>query len=344
MEVSLLGPGYGESVLVHAGHGEWLVVDSFLGADHEPAALTYLQGMDVDPSTAVKTIVATHWHDDHVRGMAKLVAACGSARFCCATALGADEFLEVVGGLASWHQGGPMLGLREIRSVFSALRRMRRQPVWATANRRLIGDNQCEVSSLSPDDAAFDAFLRSVGSLVAHAGDEIGRLRGVSRNQLSVALWVRCGDAICLLGSDVEKRAWKTILDSRERPGQRASVFKVPHHGSRNADVPDVWDGLLAPERFAILAPWRRGARTLPGRNDVERMLSRTSHAYASTGRASGGLKRHGMVAKTMGRFNVRISRDSGLPSMVRLRRPRVGGFWRVDLFGSACHLRDLAA
>lgn len=28
IEVSLLGPGYGESVVVHMGGGEWMVVDS----------------------------------------------------------------------------------------------------------------------------------------------------------------------------------------------------------------------------------------------------------------------------------------------------------------------------
>ena len=95
----MLGPGYGEGVLVHAGGGEWLVVDSCLGADGEPAALNYLRGLDVDPSTTVKMVVATHWHDDHIRGMARLVAACPSARFCCASALKTDEFLGVAGGL-----------------------------------------------------------------------------------------------------------------------------------------------------------------------------------------------------------------------------------------------------
>ncbi len=28
IEVSLIGPGYGESVLVHLGDGEWVVADS----------------------------------------------------------------------------------------------------------------------------------------------------------------------------------------------------------------------------------------------------------------------------------------------------------------------------
>ena len=59
VEVSLLGPGNGESVLVHSGEGQWLVVDSCLGPDGEPAALNYLREMNVDPSATVKIVVAT---------------------------------------------------------------------------------------------------------------------------------------------------------------------------------------------------------------------------------------------------------------------------------------------
>ena len=60
IEVSLLGPGYGESVVVHLGDGEWMVVDSCTGRDGEPAALKYLDRIGVDPGSAVRMIVATH--------------------------------------------------------------------------------------------------------------------------------------------------------------------------------------------------------------------------------------------------------------------------------------------
>ena len=48
---------------------------------------------------------------------------------------------------------------------------------------------------------------------------------------------------MCLLGADLEHAAgttegWKAIIGSGERPTGRAGFFKVPHHGSENADVP----------------------------------------------------------------------------------------------------------
>ena len=54
VEITLFGPGYGESVVVHAGGGEWLVVDSCLRADGEPAALGYRCELNIDPAAAVK--------------------------------------------------------------------------------------------------------------------------------------------------------------------------------------------------------------------------------------------------------------------------------------------------
>ena len=214
----MLGPGYGESILVHTGDGQWLVVDSCLGADGEPVALSYLREMDVDPATAVTMVVATHWHDDHVRGMAKLVSACVSARFCCAGALKTDEFLGVAGGLARRDHGEFGRGVREIHSVFTDLRRARRRPVWAAANRRLVNGDRCEVWSLSPDDAAFESFLRSVALLVSEPVGTSGPGSNKLRNELSVALWVRCGDAVCLLGADNGPRCSRCRITVRGTP------------------------------------------------------------------------------------------------------------------------------
>ena len=74
-ELTLLGPGYGESVVMHVGAGVWVLVDSCGRAD-APAALEYLAKVGVDPAEAVKLIVASHWHDDHMRGMAHLAHTC----------------------------------------------------------------------------------------------------------------------------------------------------------------------------------------------------------------------------------------------------------------------------
>src|SRR5215216_1434282 len=81
IEVSLFGPGYGEAIAVHLGDGHWLLVDSCIDPDaKEPASAVYLDRIGV-PQDAVRQIIASHWHDDHVRGISRLAEKYSSASF-----------------------------------------------------------------------------------------------------------------------------------------------------------------------------------------------------------------------------------------------------------------------
>ncbi len=112
-EVTVFGPGYGESIVLHVGNGAWIVIDSCLDPDGRPHALRYLESIGVDPSTTVRLIVATHWHDDHVRGLAQMVETCREAAFCCAAALCRKEFLSLVQAIQGRHLSSVGSGLRD---------------------------------------------------------------------------------------------------------------------------------------------------------------------------------------------------------------------------------------
>ena len=72
-EFTLIGPGYGESIILHLGGGVWVLVDSNVDKDGNPGSLQYLESIGCDPAQSVALIVASHWHDDHIRGMEKMV-------------------------------------------------------------------------------------------------------------------------------------------------------------------------------------------------------------------------------------------------------------------------------
>ena len=236
-------------------------------------------------------------------------------------------------------------GVREIRSVFSCLGSKRSSPIWAAPVRRVFRNGSSEVWSLSPGDDQFESFIRSVEGWVSSKGETAKRNRSPSANQLSVALWVRCGDAIALLGGDIERRGWTAVLHDRAKPTGKASVFKVPHHGSGDADVPEVWEQMLDPELFAVLAPWRRGGGFLPTSHDVERILSRTPHAYSSAAPSSSARRRPGTVSRTVRSTGTKLTGVVGSPGIVRLCRSLASGSpWTVRLFDPACLLSDLAA
>ena len=55
IELTLFGPGYGESVVLHIGDGA--VVDSCIDKDGRPSALSYLENLD--PAEVVVLVAAT---------------------------------------------------------------------------------------------------------------------------------------------------------------------------------------------------------------------------------------------------------------------------------------------
>src|ERR1700726_2268891 len=121
-ELSLFGCGVGESAALHLGHGEWIIVDSCrINKSDEPLPLIYPRECGIDPASAVKLIVLTHWHDDHVDGASSIVEACPNARIALSAAFVADEFAQLLGlyGLGDRIVDRRTSGVRELGSVMS---------------------------------------------------------------------------------------------------------------------------------------------------------------------------------------------------------------------------------
>ena len=345
-ELTLFGPGYGECVVMHIGGGDWVVVDSCLTTDGSPSALRYLEEIGVDPAQAVVLVVATHWHDDHIRGLAQILKACPAAQFCAAGLLCREEFSTLVSALEGRHFSASGSGLRELFTVFTLLRETRRTPVHAMTNRLVHRTDSCRLWALSPSDQVFQKFLRAVGGLVPRVGGDKRRIPSLSPNEVAVVLWAECGESALLLGSDMERQGWVAIVEDSARPPTKASVFKVPHHGSGNAHVPAVWEQMLELEPVAVLAPWRRGRGSLPSAQDAERILRATPHAWITSGTKPAPF-RHAMkaVEETLRESGVRVRRLVGDESRVRLRRSMGSDQrWTVEAFGSAGRLLDYAA
>ena len=346
LEVTLLGPGYGESIVLHLGGGTWAVVDSCVNSNGAPRPLDYLTSIGTDPSVAVKLIMVTHWHDDHIRGMGRVVETCKTAQFCCASALLKSEFLTIVNSLEGREQPGISHGAREIHRVLSCLRERSSTPVFAAADRRIFTGRTSEIWSLSPSDAAFTKFLTDIGQLVPNMGKARERVSPLAPNDAAVACWVSVNGTAILLGSDLERKGWIEILQSTVRPSGKAAVFKIPHHGSANAHEPKVWQKMLEADATAALTPWRRGGHSLPRVADVERILSLTRNAFATASAQppkNQVRRRTHAVQRTLREGGMTIRQAPISTGMVRLRRkPNPNATWQVELAGSASHLAEV--
>lgn len=272
-----------------------------------PAALEWLEGLGVDVAKAVKLVVATHWHDDHVKGLAETLRACEGAAFVCSSALLSDELITLACDAKSACLRSSS-GLDEPNGVLEVLRDRRRGTVSRTvgsgytlvsADKRVFlrtSEPSCEVWSLSPSSAEIELSLRHFATMIesqAH-GQARRRITSSTPNNTAVALWVSVGERVMLLGADLEERrenprgrpacdaGWTAIIGSAARPQGRAEVFKVAHHGSETAHNDEIWTTLVAEEPTAVLTPFEKGRVRLPGKDDCERILDRAALAYSS--------------------------------------------------------------
>jgi hypothetical protein len=331
---------------LHIGHGRWLLVDSCLDSTSgEPASLQYLEALGVE-ANGIVLIVASHWHDDHVGGLSRLVASYADAPFYFSAVLRDEEFrLLVEAGARSLITRS---GTSELASVLDTFARRAlssgARPQLAYPNSVLWEDERAQVRSLSPSNEAVIDMLERISALVPQPRAAKRRIIDPRPNSTSVVLWVQAGDAVILLGGDLERRgdpalAWKAILGSHVRPSEPAQVFKVPHHGSQSAYEPRVWEEMLIPEPIAVLTPFNRSH--LPTDADVTRICGRTPHAFITAPPRPGRTRtRSSTVTKTVQpavRYLRNAEQDTG---HVRLRTPLDGGgIWSVELFQPAVGL-----
>lgn len=276
-----------------------MVVDSCIDRlTRRPVALDYLDELGVDVAQAVKLVVATHWHDDHFEGAARVLRVAESAWFSCSACLRSSEFSRLVAGAKTTLMESP--GTSEFLEIFGILEERTQRgaragsvtPLLAKSNVCLLRRHGVEVHALSPSDGAMRLSWHEIAQSLPEVGQPKRRAVALSPNQVGVVLWVIAGDVRILLGGDLEESVsptlgWRAIVGSSSRPGGRAQIFKVPHHGSQDADSPDVWEQMLRPEPHALLTPFATGGRFLPTQDDIARLLARTPNLYCTA--KSGG-------------------------------------------------------
>lgn len=340
LELSLFGPGVGECVVLHLGGGNWVIVDSCLNeARDTPVAIEYLHGLDVDPSQQVKLVVATHWHDDHIRGIAQVLEEATAASFACSGALRSEEFLTLVLADEDIRLVEHTSGVSEFADVLRILRdrRPRRSAVgpdhWASSDMVLYTQQspfRIEVDALSPSAQTITDSKRHIARMIPAAGDAIGRLPSVEPNDLSVVLLVKSTDFHVLLGADLENgrdelRGWQAVLSADVRPPVRSNAYKIAHHGSENADNPGIWSLLLGQKPHAILTPYVRGRKPLPSPADIRRIKSKSCYLYSTVWPPTKRPPRRRIADRTLKAIVRHRAAAHNRPGHIRLRA-RLGG------------------
>ena len=183
--------GQGDALVARAGPGSAVVVD----AGPDPTAVdACLDRLDI---TRVPLLVLTHFHADHIDGLAGVL----------------DD--RAVGEVEVSPLADPPEGVEQVDALAHAVGLEPAEAPYARARR--VGDVTLQVLWPLP------------GSPTRGPGD------GSTANDASVVLLVEVAGVRILLTGDVEPDAQETL--ARVWPGLHVDVLKVPHHGSRYQDL-----------------------------------------------------------------------------------------------------------
>jgi hypothetical protein len=344
IEISLFGPGLGESLAIHYGGGRWIVVDSCIDPESGAvAALQYFERMGIDCGTVVTHVVATHAHDDHIGGLADVLGACPQARFVCPVAMVREPFTALL-GVDSELEGLRRAAFREFRQIHEILqaRKNRRNRLgsylYGIEGRMILKTEastegpSIEIEALTPSDTALTRSLTQLARLYPTQGAK-KRLNDLP-NETSLALWIEIGQISMILGSDVEigptDCGWKGVMAWEGRPTAKAEVFKVAHHGSHTGHHEPMWKDMLIDSPVSILTPFENGRVSIPTEGDLRRIALASSRTFItvapSEATLSGAVR---SMTSTLGGVVENRRVQSLTMGHVRLRRDlSPGGAW----------------
>lgn len=291
IKVVVFGRGNGESILVEAENKHWIVVDSFINPiSKEPAALTYLRELGLDPSEVLKTIIITHFHEDHIRGMTEIIQkAHPKASICLPDALTTCEALSYYVALDVLNGYDSISKVKEMISVLEYLDKNQRYPIRINQNKLIFENNNHVITALSPSD--YDSYLANKKFMaeVANTPKCFFSASKENPNHFCIAISIQnknSGKCI-LLGGDLEvcdndNSGWTSALSSIKAPSQQSiEVFKVPHHGSDTAYHIDTWENYVIKDALAILTTFSSSA--LPREEYIEIFKKYTTSLFCTT-------------------------------------------------------------
>jgi hypothetical protein len=274
VEVVVLGKGVGESVLVRVG-AEWTVIDSFLldrvdGRSRAPAPVVYLRQHHVDLAN-VRTVILSHLHADHSRGIDEVVLACPDARF----------YLPAAVPDAAWRDllkiPVPTDNRTALDEIATAYRYAADADRFATAASVTVFHQSTDfVRAIGPSDRAVQAAREPLA-----AGDLAASRRVLDKNYTSIVVLILAGPAIALLGADMDAEpdlGWPRLL--AEHAGKNwiggVGLVKVPHHGSETAYHAPMYERWTT-DALGIIAP--NGSR-LPREGMIETLRGHLRGLY----------------------------------------------------------------
>lgn len=357
-EITIIGTGggYGESCIIHLGNKNWVIIDSCsdLKTKH-PLPLDYLEKIGVNVQSDIKLIVCSHWHDDHIRGISKILKLSESALFSYAKNLNGNKFFQMLG--LDNNKESQTSRTKEFNSCLETIdirEEINKSIVCKTSypDRLLFAtefnEESLQVISLSPSD---EDIKHSEDEMMIKYNDFALNNKAIplsDNNKKSVVLLIKVGVHNAILGADLENfknnklRGWEAIVTSSTFLSNKSSYIKLPHHGSENAFSENLWKNHLIQFPTSTLTPFSKLKTPIPTIPMLKHYLNKTDNLYTTS--LNNNLKKKKRPKNIESLIRDLKIELSEIPYNYGVIRSRINIFdkqatWHTDFFGDACKI-----
>ncbi|MEZ8055963.1 MULTISPECIES: MBL fold metallo-hydrolase [Vibrio] len=293
LKVVVFGRGTGESILVELEENKWMVVDCFNNPKtKEPAPISYLKSIGLNPADVICKVVITHFHQDHVSGMYNLIRSISSdAKIYLSQAMTVDEAKTYYSEIDILNNDETLSGISEFCKIINLLNDSGRKVVKLKQDSMVYMSDDIAISAISPSE--FDNEIASQGFVAlineSRQHHSVSQAKKKTPNNFCVALCMKClatGESI-VLGSDLEicgdpRSGWDSAISSETGPSSKSiRVMKIAHHGSHNGFHQPTWDNFTNEGVIAVLTTFDR--QKLPRGDFVKKYKLYTNSLLSTT-------------------------------------------------------------
>jgi len=337
IELSVFGRGYGECLVISCGFKEFIVVDSFINNETgNPIALDYLEAMGVS-SFAIKQVVLTHWHQDHITGISEILKkASPDAKLVISPIVKQGRFFEYISiGIHENNQS-----TNEFAKIMDFVKNNTNRIKIPDSNKVVFpytqNGNGVEIYTLSPNDSDLIEYINAI-----RMPDE-QRKTSYSfpeDNSLSIVMLIKFRTDGVLLGSDFENvidsnSGWKRLISEYYHTRNKPSLIKIPHHGSSNAHNDDLWKDILSDKPLSVLTVFNKSTK-LPKDSDVDRIKNLSQSLFIVGDLKALKTTDKDLVKRVKHFPNIKIAPVSTKIGLSRFRRSVDKLEWNIEMFGS---------
>ncbi len=270
------GSSKGECIIIKFPQGNYGVVDSCLGdsdSEYSPP-VKFLKDTGV---STLSFVCLTHPHNDHFAGMLQFFEEFKVREFWHSSALSQDRLRSIVQQeIVDAKQMGDKKReeqTKELVEIYKSVAKLRKRPRQGKQSKRqraktnkskaqptsltlragILGtklypfprdDNgSASVTAIAPSEEEKGRYEQSLAKCFSE--EKLIDCKPLDHNKISLALLVKTGKTVVVLGGDTEAKSWESAL--RDYPKElAANLVKVSHHGSKEGHCKGLWESFCA--------------------------------------------------------------------------------------------------